>query len=250
MSGIASSSPSLSASLFGVVSRLRRPDEASPPNVPSNGPAQSSEVGPNGLPKGDRNANPADIGILDLLREDFETHNRNLMEPGFWAVAVHRFGNWRMGVRPRLARAPLSLLYRAMFNSVNWAWGIDLAYNTKLGRRVRLWHHGGMVLSAREIGDDVHIRHNTTFGVAHRGENWKKPIIQDGADIGVGACILGDVTIGHDTVVGANSVVLKSCPPFSTVVGVPGHIVEKKVANGHIASPSSKEALGQGVRSQ
>lgn len=180
------------------------------------------------LPRGDRNANPAGIGIIDLLREDFATYDRNPAEPGFWAIAVHRFGNWRMGVRPRVVRAPLSLLYRAMFTSVNWLWGIDMGYNMKLGRRVRIWHHGGMVLSARSIGDDVHIRHNTTFGVARRGENWKKPVIEDRVDIGVGACILGDVTIGHDTAVGANAVVLKSCPPFSTVVGVPGHIVEKQ----------------------
>jgi serine O-acetyltransferase len=79
-----------------------------------------------------------------------------------------------------------------------------------------------MVLSARAIGDDVHIRHNTTFGVARRDQSWKLPTIEDRVDVGVGACVLGDVTVGHDSVIGANAVVVRSCPPHSTVVGIPG----------------------------
>jgi GT2 family glycosyltransferase/serine acetyltransferase len=173
-------------------------------------------------PLGDRNANPEGIGLVELLREDFATHDRNLLEPGFWAVAVHRFGNWRMGIRPKVVRAPLTVAYRTLFTGVNWLWGIDIGYNVKLGRRVRLWHHGTMVLSARAIGDDVHIRHNTTFGVARRDQSWKLPIIEDRVDVGVGACVLGDVTVGHDSLIGANAVVVRSCPPHSTVVGIPG----------------------------
>jgi len=173
------------------------------------------------LPLGDRNANPEGIGLLELLREDFATHDRNLLEPGFWAVAVHRFGNWRMGIGPRVVRAPLTVAYRTLFTGVNWLWGIDIGYNVKLGRRVRLWHHGTMVLSARAIGDDVHIRHNTTFGVARRDQSWNLPTIEDRVDVGVGACVLGDVTVGHDSFIGANAVVVRSCPPHSTVVGIP-----------------------------
>jgi GT2 family glycosyltransferase/serine acetyltransferase len=174
------------------------------------------------LPLGDRNANPEGVGLVELLREDFATHDRNPLEPGFWAVAVHRFGNWRMGIRPKVVRAPLTVAYRTLFTGVNWLWGIDIGYNVKLGRRVRLWHHGTMVLSARAIGDDVHIRHNTTFGVARRDQSWKLPTIEDRVDVGVGACVLGDVTVGHDSVIGANAVVVRSCPPHSTVVGIPG----------------------------
>jgi serine O-acetyltransferase len=111
---------------------------------------------------------------------------------------------------------------------VNWLWGIDLGYTVKLGRRVRIWHHGGMVLSARSIGDDVHIRHNTTMGIARRSEVAKRPTIESGVDIGVGACILGDVTVGHDSVIGANAVVVTSFPPHSKIAGVPARAITKK----------------------
>lgn len=174
---------------------------------------------------GESNGNPEDIGFLALLKEDLETHDGSLASPGFWAVAVHRFGNWRMDIRPRPLRAPVSILYRTTYTAVNWLWGIDLLYTVKLGRRVRLWHHGGMVLGAASIGNDVHIRHGTTFGVATRDQDDKKPVIEDGVDVGVGACVLGDVTIGHDSIIGANSVVVRSFPPHSTVFGVPARPV-------------------------
>ena len=123
--------------------------------------------------------NPDDLSLIDLLTEDFETHDRDLTQPGFWALAVHRFGNWRMNVKPRPARAPLSAAYNGLYHGINWLWGIDLRYSTRVGRRVRLWHHGGMVLSARSIGNDVHIRQNTTFGVARRGADVNdKPVIR------------------------------------------------------------------------
>ena len=57
------------------------------------------------FPKGDRNGNPRGIGLLALLAEDYRTHGRSIFEPGFWAVAIHRFGNARMGVRVKLFRA-------------------------------------------------------------------------------------------------------------------------------------------------
>ena len=173
------------------------------------------------MPKGDRDENPRGIGLLALLAEDYRTHDRDLLEPGFWAVAVHRFGNARMRVRPKLLRAPLSILYRLMFTAVDWFWGINLPYNTQLGRRVRIWHHGGIWLGARAIGDDVHIRHNSTFGVLNRGDLNAKPIIGNRVDVGVGVCILGAVTVGDDCVIGPNSVVIRDVPPGSVVLGVP-----------------------------
>ena len=183
------------------------------------------------LPAGDRNENPAGIGLLALWAEDFQTHDRNPFEPGFWAVAAHRFGNWRMGVGRKALRAPLSLAYNVSHLAINWLWGIDLGYTVKLGRRVRLWHHGGMVLTARSIGDDVHIRHNTTMGIARRSEVTKRPTIENGVDIGVGACILGDVTIGHNSVVGANAVVVTDFAPHSRIAGVPARALPQ---NGHV----------------
>ncbi len=175
--------------------------------------------------KGSVNENPSDISFLRLLKEDFRTYDKNPFEPGFWAVAFHRFGNWRMGIRHKVLRAPCTVVYRIAYTWISWFWGIDLSYVVKLGRRVRIWHHGGMMLGAESIGDDVHIRHNTTFGVLNRSETTKKPVIEDRVDIGAGVCILGDVTVGHDSVVGANSVVVRDVAPNTVVFGVPARRV-------------------------
>lgn len=178
------------------------------------------------LPKGDKNENPTGISFLELLAEDFATYDKSLLEPGFWAVAVHRFGNWRMGIKRKVFRAPCTVAYRTLATGVNWGFGIKLDYTVKLGRRVRIWHHGGMILGARSIGDDVHIRQNTTFGVSRRTEPLAKPIIGDRVDIGCGAAILGQIRVEHDTVIGANAVVVEDVPAHSLVVGVPGRVVK------------------------
>ncbi|WP_165073803.1 serine O-acetyltransferase [Paludisphaera rhizosphaerae] len=181
------------------------------------------------LNPGDRNLNPPEIGFIALLREDLRTHDGSWFEPGFWAVALHRFGNWRMGIRPKLLRAPLSLLYRFLSAWAELIGGIHLPYTVKLGRRVRIWHHGGIVLHARSIGDDVHIRHCTTFGVATKDRLRAIPVIEDRVDIGCGACVLGAVTIGHDSLIGANAVVISDVPAYSTAVGIPARVVRTSI---------------------
>ena len=198
------------------------------------------------FPRGDCNANPRGIGFIQLLAEDFLTHDRDLFDPGFWAVAVHRFGNARMGVRFRLLRAPLSAIYRLLFTLLTWMWGIQLPYNTRLGRRVRIWHHGGIWLGARAIGDDVHIRHNTTFGVLNRNDLNAKPIIGNRVDVGVGACILGAVTVGDDCTIGPNSVVIRDLPPNSVVMGVPA----RQTALWKDGTPQPVEIVGDSTLSQ
>lgn len=175
---------------------------------------------------GSTNENPKDISFLDLIKEDFITHDRDFFEQGLWAVVVHRFGNWRMDLKPKLLRAPFSILYKILFKMVEWTCGITLPYTVKLGRRVRIWHHSGMILHAESIGNDVHIRHNTTMGVARTFQNFELPIIEDRVDIGAGACLLGSIRIGHDSIIGANAVVLKDIPPYSVAVGIPARIIK------------------------
>jgi serine O-acetyltransferase len=177
------------------------------------------------LPTGDVNANPADIDLLGLLSEDFQTYGRDPLAPGFWAVAVHRIGNWRMSVKPKWLRAPLTLAYRGVYRGVIALWGIDLPYNMKIGRRFRLGHHGCVHIGAREIGDDVVIHHSVTIGLI-RHKTLRFPSIGNRVEIGPGAAIVGSVDVGDDCFVGANTVVGCNLPAGSKVMGIPLRFVK------------------------
>lgn len=176
-------------------------------------------------PIGERNANPDGVGYWALVAEDLRTHDGDLFAQGFWALFNHRFGNWRMGVRPKLLRAPLTLAYRVWRKLVQICAGIDLPYTVRVGRRVKLEHFGGMILVARSIGDDVVIRQNTTFGIRSVNETGANPVIEKGADIGVGVVVLGAVVVGEGAAIGANSVVLDDIPAGAVAVGAPARVV-------------------------
>lgn len=196
---------------------------------PETAPAEARPArrrGPMPYARGDADANPEGIGFLALLAEDLKTHGGDPFAQGFWALANHRFGNWRLNVRPRLLRAPFTALYWIWRKLVQVTAGIDLPYTVRVGRRVRLEHFGGMVLVARAIGDDVVIRHNTTFGIRTAAETGANPVIESRADIGVGVVILGDVVIGEGASIGANSVVLDDVPPGAVAVGAPARVVK------------------------
>ena len=174
---------------------------------------------------GTTNQNPFGMTLWDLWKEDFRTHDRELFSQGFWAIALHRFGNWRMGIRNRFLRIPFSIVYKILYKFVEWTCGISLNYPVRVGRRVRIWHHGGMTLEALEIGDDVHIRQNTTFGLRQHGDpRWLKPIIGQGCQIGAGAVIVGPIIIGEGSTIGANVVLAQDVPPRS-IVTVPKPVI-------------------------
>jgi serine O-acetyltransferase len=176
--------------------------------------------------RGEKDQNPPGLSFLGLLREDLRTHE-SFFAHGFWAIAVNRFGNWRMGL-PKLLRAPCSLVYEFVYVCCLWLARIELPYIIKVGRRVRIWHNGGCVLGALYIGDDVQIRHNVTLGLAHHGAPLTTlPIVEDRVIIGAGACVLGPITIGHDSVIAANAVVTQDIPPYSLVGGIPGKVLRK-----------------------
>lgn len=181
-----------------------------------------------GLPlqAGDTNENPPGIGFFALVKEDFRTYDGDLRSPGFWAVAVHRFGNLRMGVRNRWLRAPLTLAYWIAFRAVLIAFGIELPYNARIGRRFYIGHHGGVHMGARAVGDDVCIQHTATIGLARRSERGTAPRIGNRVEIAPGACIIGDIEVGDDCYVGANTVLGFSIPPGTSVLGAPARVAE------------------------
>lgn len=205
----------------------------SAPVLPEGAPESPSETrhadGRPALNDGSVNRNPAGIGFWALVAEDLATHESDWLAQGFWALFWHRFGNWRMSVRPKPARLPLTLLYRFMARLGERTGGIFLPYTVVVGRRVKLEHFGGMILVAKSIGDDVIIRQNTTFGISGLDALHDRPTICDGVEIGAGAVILGDITVGPRAIVGANAVVTRPVPPDVVVGGVPARILKSRV---------------------
>lgn len=179
---------------------------------------------------GARDENPTDIRLRELLAEDFRTHDSSLLEPGFWVMLTHRIGNRRMRIRTKVLRAPITLLWKTAYIWCQWAWGIKLCYTVKVGRRVRIWHNGGMILGARSIGNDVHIRQNTTFGVSRRDRPTDKPVIGDNVDIGAGAVIVGPIKVGDNSIIAANSLVNRDVPSDSIAIGVPAAIRPRRTS--------------------
>ena len=164
--------------------------------------------------------------LLDQIREDHRAHGRDWTRPGFRAVAVHRFGTWRMGVQSKVLRAPLSLLYRWAFRHCRNVYGIELPYTVALGRRVIVEHQGGIVVhGATVIGDDCIIRQNCTLGIRSLDALDAAPILGRRVNVGAGAAILGRVTIGDDAAIGANAVVLADVPAGALAAGVPARIL-------------------------
>ncbi|MEO1606430.1 MAG: glycosyltransferase [Pseudomonadota bacterium] len=171
--------------------------------------------------------NPKDIGFWALVAEDYRTHERDLLAQGFWVLFWHRVGNWRMGLKRKIFRAPMTLVYRMMYKIMQWVCGIDLPFSVIVGRRVKLEHFGGMILIAERIGNDVIIRQNTTFGIASIDRSDERPTIEDGANLGAGVVIIGAITVGRDAIVGANAVVVSDVPAGALVGGVPARIIRR-----------------------
>ncbi|MGB0768280.1 MAG: serine O-acetyltransferase [Phycisphaeraceae bacterium] len=168
------------------------------------------------------------LGCIAQIKEDWRAHDRDWTRPGFRAVAIYRFGVWRMGVQPKLLRAPLSVLYRMMYRYVRNHYGIELPYSAKLGRRVIIEHQSGIVVHGNcVIGDDCIIRQGVTLGIRREDEVDQAPHLGKRVSIGAGAAVLGGVHLGDGAQVGANAVVLKDVPAGGTVVGIPAKLINR-----------------------
>ena len=139
--------------------------------------------------------------------------------PGLHAIWMHR-------VSHRLWRADFKWLARSVSTFSRWLTGIEIHPGATLGRRFFIDHGvGGVIGETAGIGDDVTLYHGVTLG----GTSWqagkRHPTLENNVVVGAGAKVLGPITIGEGAKVGSNSVVVKSAPPGSTVVGIPGRVV-------------------------
>ena len=104
--------------------------------------------------------------------------------------------------------------------------GVEIHPGAKIGRRFFIDHGMGVVIGETcEIGDNVTIYQGVTLGGTGKEKGKRHPTLKNHVLVASGAKVLGAITIGEESKIGAGSVVLKDVPNYSTVVGIPGHVV-------------------------
>jgi serine O-acetyltransferase len=164
--------------------------------------------------------------LFQWVAEDWRAHECDWTRPGFRAVALHRFGNFRMHIKPFLLRAPFSVAYRTAFRYIRNHYGIELPYSVKLGRKVVIEHQGAIVVHGDTvIGDGCIIRQGVTLGNRRLDEPFDAPVLGHHVNVGAGAKILGRIAVGDGASIGANSVVLTDVPAGRIAIGVPAKLL-------------------------
>lgn len=138
---------------------------------------------------------------------------------GLHAVWIYRVnhGLWNHG---------FLLLARWLSQVARFLTGIEIHPGAQIGRRLFIDHGLGVVIGETAIvGDDVTLYQGVTLGGTGKEHGKRHPTIEDKVVIGDGAKVLGNIVVGANCRIGAGSVVLRSVPENSTVVGVPGHII-------------------------
>jgi serine O-acetyltransferase len=169
--------------------------------------------------------------MWQTIKEDFQVISQRdpalrsvweiaLAYPGFHAIVLHRWAHW-------LWQQELTTLARLVSHIGRFLTGIEIHPGAKIGRRFFIDHGMGVVIGeTAEIGDDVTLYQGVTLGGTSTARIKRHPTIEDAVTIFSGAAVLGPVTVGRHSRVGAGSVLVTSVPAHSTVVGIPGKIVK------------------------
>lgn len=118
------------------------------------------------------------------------------------------------------------LLFYRVF--VEWFMGIELSWNLKAGKGLRLFHGQALIVNGfTVIGENCTLRHSTTIG--NKGDiddEFNSPIIGNNVNIGAHVCIIGHITVGNNVKIGAGSIVVKSIPANCIVAGNPAQVIK------------------------
>ena len=170
------------------------------------------------------------MGVLRQLKEEIDVvfekdpAAKNALEvilcyQGFHAILMHRMAHWLWNKRLRVAGRFLS-------NVARFLTGIEIHPGATIGERFFIDHGTGVVIGeTAEVGNDVLLYQGVTLGGTGKEKGKRHPSLKDNIVVGTGAKILGNITIGDNVKIGAQSVVLTDVPANSTVVGVPGRVV-------------------------
>jgi serine O-acetyltransferase len=154
---------------------------------------------------------PAARSILEVV----------LLYPGLHAIVTYRVVHVMWKIR-------IPFLPRLISQMARFFTGIEIHPGAQIGKSLFIDHGMGVVIGETSIiGDNVTLYQGVTLGGTGKETGKRHPTLGDNIVVGTGAKILGNITIGSNSYVGANAVVLKSVPPNSTVVGVPGHVTKQ-----------------------
>lgn len=156
-----------------------------------------------------RDRDPASRNILYVI----------LLYPGFHALLFYRIAHF-------LSNFHLKFIARLISQLARFLTGIEIHPGAIIGKRLFIDHGMGIVIGeTTTIGDNCTIYHGVTLGGTGKDKYKRHPDLGNNVIVGCGAKVLGPIKIGNNVKIGANAVVLKEVPDNSTVVGVPGKII-------------------------
>ena len=174
----------------------------------------------------------ARLGLLEQIKEDFSIPKNNdpalesnleiiFNYPGVWAIINHRIAN-------RLYINGFKKLARIYSGISQFLTNIDIHPAATIGRRVFIDHGIGVVIGETTIiEEDVLIYQGVTLGGVSLNKGKRHPTVRANSVIGSGAKVLGNITIGTSSKIGANSVVISDVPDYTTAVGIPAKIIKR-----------------------
>jgi serine O-acetyltransferase len=186
--------------------------------------------------------------MLATLRQDLQAARerdpaaRSIAEiilcyPGLHAVWSYRISHWLWQHNAKLAGRLLSTLTGSIT-------GVDIHPAAVLGEGLFIDHATGVVIGeTAEVGARVTLYQGVTLGGTSLSKGKRHPTVGDRVTIGAGAKVLGPITVGHDSRIGANAVVVRPVPAHSVVVGVPGQVIARCRPRPLAAPPEPDEAL-------
>ena len=160
-----------------------------------------------------RERDPAARGWLEIL----------FCYPGFHAISLHRFSH-----RLWTCRLPLKLVARCLSQLARGLTGIEIHPGARIGHSVFIDHGMGVVIGeTAEIGNRCLLYQGVTLGGTGKEHGKRHPTLAENVVVGAGAKVLGAITIGANTRIGAGSVVVRDVDNDCTVVGIPGRVIHQ-----------------------
>ncbi|NOQ30293.1 MAG: serine O-acetyltransferase [Helicobacteraceae bacterium] len=172
------------------------------------------------------------MGLFSEIKDDFVNVYKNdpalhskielfFNYPGVWAITWYRISH-------RLYKNNFKLLARIFMGINQVITSIDIHPAATIGKRVFIDHGTGVVIGETSVIEDgVVIYQGVTLGGVSLTDEKRHPTIKENTVLGAGAKILGNITIGKNSKIGANSVVVRDVPDDSTAVGIPAHVIQK-----------------------